>query len=117
MSEVGPNVKAMRLKKNISQNRLAKLAGISQSALSTIESSVKNPSSVTVELLAQALGCTTAELLGEAPDQDAFTPAEQSLVMTYRALTPQGQEYVRQQLAIARQLYSGEPATFADLAK
>jgi transcriptional regulator with XRE-family HTH domain len=110
MSEVGENVKKYRKEKNLSQNALAKKAGIAQSALSAIESNVKNPSSVTVELLAHALGCTTAELLGEDPGEDAITPAERQLIRVYRSLNAQGREYIRQQLTIASALYSGDSA-------
>lgn len=115
MSLVGENVKKMRLKLGISQNKLAKSAGISQAALSGIESSVKNLSSVTVELLASALGCTTAELMGETDADETFSAAERELIAIYRSLNPQGKEYVRQQFAIARQLYAGQPVPSADL--
>lgn len=110
MSEVGEKVKKYRKEKNLSQNALAKKAGIAQSALSAIESNVKNPSAVTVELLARALGCTTAELLGEDPGEDAITPAERQLIIAYRSLNSQGREYIRQQLDIATRLYSGKHA-------
>lgn len=115
MSLIGENVKKMRLKLGISQNKLAKSAGISQAALSGIESNVKNPSSVTVELLANALGCTTAELLGEADADESYTAAERDLIAAYRSLNAKGKEYVRQQLAIARQLYAGESVSSAGL--
>ena len=110
MSRVGENIKRIRGEKNFSQNALAKKAGIAQSALSAIESSVKNPSSVTVELIAHALDCTAAELLGEDPPDDALTPAERRLILAYRSLNSQGREYIRQQMDIAQRLYTGESA-------
>ena len=117
MSETGRKVREIRLRRGISQNRLAKSAGISQSALSAIESNVKNPSAVTVELLAGALGCTVSELIGESGPSDAYSAAERQLIVDYRSLSPQGKEYIRQQMAIARQLYSGESGHASDVAK
>ena len=76
MSIVGENVKRLRVEKGISQNRLAKLAGISQSALSSIESSTKAPSIDSVLLLAQALHCSVAELMGESYEYRPPTDAE-----------------------------------------
>lgn len=110
MSRVGENIKRIRKEKNFSQNAMAKKAGIAQSALSAIENNVKNPSSVTLELLAGALECTVAELIGESPTDDALTPAERQMILVYRTLTAQGREYIRQQLDIARRLYSGNGA-------
>lgn len=110
MSEIGAKVKRKRQKLGLSQNKLAKLAGISQAALSNIESNVKNPSAVTVELLANALGCTTAELIGES-DENGYSRAEREMIRVYRSLNKQGKEYIRQQFAIAGQLYAGEPVS------
>ena len=110
MSRVGENVKRIREEKKFSQNALAKKAGIAQSALSAIENNVKNPSSVTLELIAGALECSISELIGEGFADDAITPAERRLILVYRTLTAQGREYIRQQFAIASALYTGEPA-------
>lgn len=115
MSEVGRKVKKLRMKKNISQNRLAKMAGISQPALSAIESGATNPSSITVELLANALECTVAELLSDDKSDDAITPAERRLILIYRTLNSQGREYIRQQMDIAQRLYTGESASLPNV--
>ena len=115
MSRVGENIKRIREEKKFSQNALAKKAGVAQSALSAIESNVKNPSSVTLELLARALDCTTAELLGEDPGDDAISPAERRMILAYRSLNSQGREYIRQQMDIAQRLYTGEPADLSDV--
>ena len=107
MSQVGDNVKALRIRAGLSQNKLARLAGISQPALSAIEKDVKNPSSTTLGMLASALHVTVAELIGET-ESGAYSAEERQLIMDYRVLTAQGREYVRQQLYIARQLFSGD---------
>jgi transcriptional regulator with XRE-family HTH domain len=115
MSRVGENIKRIREEKNFSQNALAKKAGIAQSALSAIENNVKNPSSVTLELLAGALECTVAELIGESPTDDALTPSERQMILVYRTLNAQGREYIRQQFAIASALYAGESASLSNV--
>ena len=68
MNPVGKNVKQKREAARMSQNQLAKAAGISQAALSKIESEEKNPSVETVYLLAAGLDCPVSELLGEKPE-------------------------------------------------
>ena len=64
-STVGERLKEIRTAKGISQYKLSKMSGISQSAISTLESSTKSPTTDTVERLASVLGITVAELMGE----------------------------------------------------
>ncbi len=52
---IGPEIKELREKRGMSQNQLAKKAGISQSGLSAIENVTKNPSMQTIILLSKAL--------------------------------------------------------------
>ena len=49
----------------LSQNRLAKAAQISQAGLSAIISGSVSPKEVTLSAIANALGCSVAELMGE----------------------------------------------------
>lgn len=65
MNNVGKIIKKKREEINISQNQLAKKAGISQAALSALESETKNPNVETIFMLASALNCSVSELLGE----------------------------------------------------
>lgn len=62
---VGDRVKELREQMNISQNKLAKLAGISQAAISILESGKKSPTVDTLGRIAQALGCAVSDLTGE----------------------------------------------------
>jgi len=64
---VGDRIKGLMNEKHLSQNRLAKLAGLSQSGLSTIVSGAVSPKESTLTAIADALGCTVAELMGEMP--------------------------------------------------
>ena len=101
MSTVGDNIKRMREAANMSQNGLAKKAGIAQATLSAIERSTKNPSVETVKLLAVALGCTTADLMGESPKTEKAQeipsdPLRASIIRDYDRLPPEARQLVRQ---------------------
>jgi len=55
-----------RLKRGLSQNQLAKLAGVPQSVLCDIESGkTKSPRVDTLRAIASALGMTVSELIGD----------------------------------------------------
>lgn len=60
---IGSKIKNMRLSKCISQNALAKKAGIAQSTLSYIESNKKHPQFHTLSLICQALDTSVLDLL------------------------------------------------------
>ena len=106
----GERIKEMMKAQKITQNQLAREANISQSGLSSIVNGNVSAKEDTLQRIAKALGCTTAELLGETEVEETFTAAERELVAVYRSLNPQGKEYIRQQLAIAQQIYTGESA-------
>jgi len=58
-------VKFERERRGISQEKLAKFAGIGRSTLSQIESLVSSPSLDVVEKLSKALGYTPSELISD----------------------------------------------------
>ena len=64
-SDLGIKIRELRKQKKLTQTALAKKAGISQSALSDIESQTKSPSVDTISLLASALEVTVSQLMGE----------------------------------------------------
>lgn len=59
------NLKAIMANKKISQYRLAKLSGVSQSHISRLERDMRQPSIVIAQKLAAALGVTITELIGD----------------------------------------------------
>lgn len=61
--QIGSKVKNMRLSKSISQNALAKKAGIAQSTLSYIESGKKHPQFDTLSAICKALDTSVLDLL------------------------------------------------------
>lgn len=56
------NLKIARMKKNMSQNKLCKITGISRSALSQYENGKANPSLKVMKKLSKALGVPVTEL-------------------------------------------------------
>lgn len=63
---IGQRIIELRIAKGFSQKTLAERSGISQSAISLIEKDQRDPSTKTLALLADALGTTSANLLGDA---------------------------------------------------
>ena len=60
---VGENVRKVRLKRGLTQERFAEKSGFSQQYLSSLENGQRNPSIVTIYELATALGVSHLELL------------------------------------------------------
>lgn len=92
------NVKKLCLMKNIKPTNACKESGVGSSFLSDIQRG-QTPSVAKVQLLAQYLGVTTSDLLGEA--QKSSPPSEEDgLLADYDALTARNQEKVREYLAL-----------------
>lgn len=118
MTDIGENISRKMKEQGLSQNRLAKLAGVSQPSISGILSDTKSPSVETIRLIADALGCSVAELLGETEEsKPALSADARQLLSDYTALSPQGREYIRQQMAMALKVYPGQSVSAADLAE
>ena len=60
---VGRNVRRIREKKGLTQERLADLSGFSQQYISSLERGRRNPTVITLYELAAALGTTHMELV------------------------------------------------------
>lgn len=63
MSNFGERLKARRLMLRLSQNELSKRSGVSQQAISGIESGRNSPSEQTILMLSAALHCSLSELM------------------------------------------------------
>ena len=98
MNPVGQIVKMKREQAGISQNMLAKKAGIAQASLNALESKTNNPSVETVFLLAAALDCTVSELLGEKPSEATFlTQRQQQLLDLFAQMNDDGKDFLLSQ--------------------
>lgn len=72
--DIGKRIKEIRLKKGISQNSLAKKAGISQSGLSAIESGESSPSFSVLSLIAKALNLDPSGLMMDTDGASSNSP-------------------------------------------
>lgn len=65
MEVIKTNVKAMRIKANLTQQQLADKTGLARMTIYRVENGTHNPSADTLLLLRKALHCTVDELLDE----------------------------------------------------
>jgi len=71
IDKVANNLKNIRGEKNLSQGELSKLSGVSNVYISNLENAVKtNPSLEIIAKLANALGCSVNNILGEEENID-----------------------------------------------
>lgn len=88
-------------------------SGAGKDIINQLENRGSVPSVEKVQLLAQYLGVTTSELLGETStplaENEVLKEDERQLLQNYRALNSQGQEYIRQTMHMAVQTYKKSP--------
>lgn len=63
---IGNNFRAKRIERDLSQNELSKLSGVSKQMISCIEGDKRIPTVTIAKKIAKALRCTVDELLSEA---------------------------------------------------
>lgn len=108
-------LKECRIKSGLTQKYVAYTLGVSMPSVSQWESGVNTPTIENLIQLADLYGASLDYLAGRdgtapAPRAEQYTAAEKKIIDNYRSLNKQGQEYIRQQLAIAQQIYTGESA-------
>lgn len=64
---LGQNIEKIRRYKRLTTIQLAKMAGVRPQFISQIENGKRTPSLKILQKIAEALGTTTSELLGEVP--------------------------------------------------
>lgn len=88
MPTIGDNLKKIRKSKKMTQKELSERSGVSQSGISEIEKFVNHPSTATLILLANGLGCSVADILDgtqkETADDDS--DLEEQMIRYFRAL-------------------------------
>ena len=91
------NVKSLCAKKGVKPTAACRESGVGASFISDINRG-QTPSVAKVQLLADYLGVTTSQLLGETEkptvQDDGLTEAEQALMDLFRQLTPEQQDMV-----------------------
>lgn len=92
------NVKLLCKNKGIKPTIACEQSGAGKNLLNHIETRGSIPSVEKVQLLANYLGVTTSELLGEKTeptvDDDGLSDGEQALLNLFRQLTPEQQDMV-----------------------
>lgn len=96
---IGEKIK-LRLKEcGISQNELARRAGLSSSGISTIINGTFEPRMDNLRQIAQALGCQPGDLLDNQDikkEEIPEDPLRASVIRDYDRLPPEAQRLVRQ---------------------
>lgn len=114
MIDFSISLKKARETKRISQERLEKASGISQAAISKIESGVASPTIYTAQKLADALGVSLVELITGEPyppaapvvyDNVVLTETERQLLSDFRTLNKQGRETILQQMFMCKKIW------------
>ena len=103
---VGQRIQQIMIDRKISQNRLAKAAQISQSGLSSIISGSSSPKEVTLSAIANALGCSVAELMGEEEEQQRDIPKTHEAQIISGAVDAMPPEYRERALNMMKAVYS-----------
>ena len=101
----------LRNKQNISQYKLAKLAGISQAGLSNLEQGKKQPTVQTLEKILSALNITWSEFFGEN-DLPELSPENRRLFDALNVSPPEMRrlidtikDYPPERLSLIQQLF------------
>lgn len=96
--QFGNRIKSLRIKKGITQRKLADMINVSTVTIGNWEAGIKQPSMKAIIALATALGVTTDFLLGINIDFDLdsinLEPCEISLIKNYRTLDKHSKKIV-----------------------
>lgn len=96
--DIGLLIKNERLKKNISGNKLSKIANISQSGLSAIERGEQDPTFYMIEKICSALNITVQELISNDNFLDEKLDIENHLLILRMAIEKDNLHYKNQEL-------------------
>ena len=92
--ELGERIKILLKRKGMSQNELARKAGLSSSGMSTILKGAYDPRLSSLVAIAQALDCRVVDLIeDEAPQRgERLSAGERHLLETWRSSDEIGRE-------------------------
>lgn len=97
---IGEKIKQRLQELHMSQNELARRAGLSSSGISTIISGAYEPRMDNLRQICQVLGCQPGDLLDDPntkKEQEAIAdPLRESIIRDYDRLSPERQRLVRQ---------------------
>lgn len=113
-------LKEARLAANYKQKEIAEVINSSQAVYSRYENAEREPPIDVIKKLAVFYGVSADYLIGLDADikqrpKDSFLPDELQLITDYRSLSSQGQEYIRQQMYMAKSIYTAGDIGFASM--
>lgn len=119
----GNRIKQLRLQKGYTLEELGNIVGVGKSTVRKWETgAIANMRRDKIAKLAAALGTSVNEIIGitdqaqsPASVSDPLSPDERQLIEDYRGLTPPGQEYIRQTMAMAKMSYSEKNDTLPSM--
>ena len=91
-------LKVLRLKKGLTQDELAKLTGLTRSAIGMYESGNREPKYEVLELLADFFNVDMNTLLDKSTSALALTQPETKLIKKYRQLDADGKRIIDEQV-------------------
>lgn len=95
-------IKELRQEKRMKQADLGSLLSCTATAVSNYETEFRGMDVETIHKLCDIFGCTADYLLGRSEVRSfELTPDEAELLRGYRALSPEGREFIRHSLALA----------------
>ena len=117
MKSFGDVLLYLRKRSNISQADLGSVIGVAKSTISMYERGERKPSFEMLEAIADYFNVDMDFLTGKSDIMRKQTfavlsPDEDQLIEDYRSLTPPGQEYIRQTMAMAKQSYGEKISLF-----
>ena len=99
--DIGKRIGELRDEARLSQSALARLVGISQSAISQIEAGDRNPSFEMLRQIAKALKVSVPHLVGA--EVESLTPEEEVHFRQYRSLPGEARKELEEYILYLRQ--------------
>jgi transcriptional regulator with XRE-family HTH domain len=89
---VGKNIRARREALGLSQTALSKLAKVSNVTISRIEAGTQAPQAISIDLIAQALGCSSEDLYQNLDIAPTQSPTIEKLLDSMQELVKENKE-------------------------
>lgn len=109
-------IKELRQAEGWTQEDLAARLSVSYQAVGHYEREFRSPDIETIHKLCDIFGCTADYLLGRSEVRSfELSPEEAELLRGYRALSPEGREFIRHTLALAALGHGEKNGALSDL--
>ncbi len=121
MSRFSDMLLFLRKRQGLTQEELGNALGVAKSTISMYEQGSRKPSFEMLEVIADYFNINMDTLVGSSdlpkapPPSFILAPDERQLIEDYRSLTPPGQEYIRQTMAMAKMSYAEKNDTLPDV--